>query len=429
MDRRTTGEDTLREVTSALDEGIFVVDGACRLVFMNATAERLLGWTEDDLLGTTNVHEVIHKSGEPPVPSALEKCRVLEVARSGAPYRSDDETFVRKDGSTFPVSLVVTPLVEDGVVTSAIVVFSDITRDRVAQQALRRSEANYHALFNAVNDAIFVHDAETGAILDVNRKTTEMYGYTPDEARQRTVADLSADVPPYTIGRAVERVRKAAAGEPQLFEWLAKDRSGRQFWVEVNLKHVALGERDRVVATVRDVSGRKRAEEALREKDRAIRRAYTDVIAAVTGGRLVLMTPDEVERSLGEPLSPGMRVRSFEELAESRHVIRAIVGDAFPGIPLNDVVLASGEALTNAVKHAGGGTYRLLRQDGCLQVSIFDQGPGIDFRYLPKATLTAGFSTKPSLGMGFTIMLELCERVMLTTQPGNTTVVLEMARE
>jgi anti-sigma regulatory factor (Ser/Thr protein kinase) len=60
-------------------------------------------------------------------------------------------------------------------------------------------------------------------------------------------------------------------------------------------------------------------------------------------------------------------------------------------------------------------------------VAIADDGPGIDFRTLPKATLVPGFSTAASLGMGFTIMLQLCERVLLSTRPGRTVVVLEFA--
>ena len=85
------------------------------------------------------------------------------------------------------------------------------------------------------------------------------------------------------------------------------------------------------------------------------------------------------------------------------------------------------EALDNALKHAGSGTYQVFAKNGLLQVAISDDGPGIDFRTLPKATLVRGFSTAASLGMGFTIMLQLSERVLLATRPGHTQVVLEFA--
>ena len=135
----------------------------------------------------------------------------------------------------------------------------------MTNRPLDDAEANYRAIFDTANDAIFVHDVATGAILDVNRKMSDMYGYTRDEARHLTVQDLSAGVAPHTQEHALELVQEAVAGTPQLFEWLAKDRAGRLFWVEVNLKRVVIGAHDRLLAIVRDITERKRAERQIRE--------------------------------------------------------------------------------------------------------------------------------------------------------------------
>lgn len=130
-------------------------------------------------------------------------------------------------------------------------------------------EENYRAIFNAANDAIFVHDIETGEILDVNQKMCEMYGYTLQEARCLNVESLSMGIPPYTQENAMWLIRKAAKGHPQLFEWMARNKSGNLFWVEVSLKRVPLGKKNHMLAIVRDITQRKEAEEALREaKDR-----------------------------------------------------------------------------------------------------------------------------------------------------------------
>jgi PAS domain S-box-containing protein len=142
----------------------------------------------------------------------------------------------------------------------------DLTKSKGSEEALRQSEANYRAIFDAANDAIFVHDIETGEILDVNRKMCEMYGHTAEEVRQLTVEDLSAGEPPYTDEVAQQLMKKAAEGEPQLFEWRAKDKSGRIFWVEVNLQRALIGRKDCLLAVVRDITRRKRAEEKLREQ-------------------------------------------------------------------------------------------------------------------------------------------------------------------
>lgn len=63
------------------------------------------------------------------------------------------------------------------------IVFQDLFRHREIECELGESEADYLAIFNAVNDAIFIHDAASGAILDAT-KMTEMYGYGPEEIRR-----------------------------------------------------------------------------------------------------------------------------------------------------------------------------------------------------------------------------------------------------
>lgn len=143
-----------------------------------------------------------------------------------------------------------------------------------AEEALRMSEATYREIFNAANYAIFVHHIETGDILDVNRRMEEMYGYTIEEARSLKVEDLSSGVSPFNQETALRLVRRAAAGEPQLFEWYAKDKNGRLFWVEVNLKKAMIAGEERVLAVVRDISERKRAEEALRESEERYRSLF-----------------------------------------------------------------------------------------------------------------------------------------------------------
>ena len=125
------------------------------------------------------------------------------------------------------------------------------------------SPADCRAIFDAVSDAILVHDTATGEILEVNRGMCEMFGYTPEEARQLKVTALCGGAPGSQLEPALSVLAKAAAGSPQVFEWQARDRAGRVFWVEVDLKPIRLGGRDRVLAVLRDIDRRKLAEEAL----------------------------------------------------------------------------------------------------------------------------------------------------------------------
>jgi diguanylate cyclase (GGDEF)-like protein/PAS domain S-box-containing protein len=173
---------------------------------------------------------------------------------------------------------------EKGDVVGIFAAARDITERKRAEEALRESEERFHAIFDWVSDAIFIHDMATGAILDVNRRMNEMYGYSHDEALKLDVDALSAGTPPYTQQDALRRLANAARGEPQTFEWLAKDKAGRLFWVEVAIRHAKLAGQDRLLVSVRDISERKQAQQALQESEER----YRSVIAALFEGVLLL---------------------------------------------------------------------------------------------------------------------------------------------
>ncbi len=126
--------------------------------------------------------------------------------------------------------------------------------------ALSVSEANYRSIFDSANDAIFVQDAATGRILDMNQEACRTYGWSLAEAANMGADGLISSDPSYALDSALGYLVKAATGEPQVFEWLAKDRDGRTFWTEVSLKRIDIGGQLRVLAIVRDISERKRLE-------------------------------------------------------------------------------------------------------------------------------------------------------------------------
>lgn len=181
-----------------------------------------------------------------------------------------------------------------------------------------------------------------------------------------------------------------------------------------------------VIGILEDISERVRAEEAVLERHRAVRDAYATVIEAVTGGQLMLVDPEEIEELAGEPLVPTQTLSGPEDIPRARHVLEQrvteLTGDSEC---VDNVVLASSEAMTNALRHAGEGTWELRQNDGRLQVLVRDKGPGIDFADLPRLALVPGGSTGMSLGMGFTIMLGTCARVAISTSEEGTDILLE----
>ena len=146
-----------------------------------------------------------------------------------------------------------------------------ITTANQAEEALRQSERNYREIFNAANDAIFIHDANTGAILDVNDTMLRMYGFSREEALRLTPNDSSMGDSPYSAKEVRQWMDKAVTEGPQMFEWKARKKTGELFWVEVAIKFAEISGQRRMLAMVRDISARKQAEEELRERESVLR--------------------------------------------------------------------------------------------------------------------------------------------------------------
>ncbi len=155
----------------------------------------------------------------------------------------------------------------------------DITERVQSQEAARQSELSYREIFENVNDGICIHELETGAIIDVNATLCHMYGYSRQELMQLAIGDLSAEEPPYSQETAMARIQDATRSGPQLFEWKAREKSGKVFWVEVNLKRAVLNGQALLFAMVRDISDRKATEQALKRSE-AEKKAILDGITS-----------------------------------------------------------------------------------------------------------------------------------------------------
>ena len=132
---------------------------------------------------------------------------------------------------------------------------------------LELREERFRSIFESVNDAIFILERESGAILDVNPRMCEMFGYSRDEATRLDLGALSAGTPPYTLDDAAAIIRGLRPGDRQIFEWRARHRDGHLFWVEVSLRLATIGGVVRVLSVVRDIDERRTMEEALRRSE------------------------------------------------------------------------------------------------------------------------------------------------------------------
>lgn len=163
------------------------------------------------------------------------------------------------------------------VAITALLVTAMVRRDLQRQEKLLQraleGEGRLRAIFDTVGDAIFVHDPETGEILDVSAGIRD-WGYEPEELRGVGVARISANLPPWSENAALSWIQRAAAGEQPTFHWLARRKDGSVFWAEVNLRRVDLSGRPVVLALAQDVSERKVAEAALRASEERFSKAF-----------------------------------------------------------------------------------------------------------------------------------------------------------
>ncbi|MBU0492639.1 MAG: PAS domain S-box protein [Chloroflexi bacterium] len=156
-------------------------------------------------------------------------------------------------------------------------VVRDITERRQAEEAIRESETRYRTLFETANDAIFTMREDR--FIDCNPKTLEVFGVTREQILGQPPYRFSPEFQPDgrdSKEKALEKIEQALAGKPQSFEWRHIRYDGTPFDAEVTLERVEIADQIFLQATVRDVTERKRLEQAMQESlDRRERQVQT----------------------------------------------------------------------------------------------------------------------------------------------------------
>src|SRR3712207_4436253 len=183
--------------------------------------------------------------------------------RDGEVHRVDDEVFWRKDGTSFPVEYTATPIREEGEVTGAVVTFTDVTERREAEEALRKSEELHRAVVEQSVEAIYLFDPDSKRVLEANHAFEELRGYTTDELLRMTIYDFvdhEREDKDQSVSRHVVE-RRRFVGERRY-----RREDGRLLEVEVSATLIPYHGKEAVCAVARDVTERKEAEAALRER-------------------------------------------------------------------------------------------------------------------------------------------------------------------
>jgi len=257
---RRRAEDHFRKLVEFASEGIAVSNAQGLITFANPKLHEMLGFSSGGLMGQ-DPGELLDEV------SLVEfRARLAELNQGGGSESFHRQWRLRhKNGHWLDVWISAAPTKDlAGAYDGSIIMVTDISALKDAERALRQSEEQFRTIFDGVAEAIFINDPETGAILDVNQRARELYGYSTEEIRKISVADISSGEPPYTQDDVVAKLRLPAA-ERQPFQWHARRKDGSLFWVEVAIREAVIGGEKRLLVGVHDISRRRAQEQVVAE--------------------------------------------------------------------------------------------------------------------------------------------------------------------
>lgn len=267
---------TLQSLIAASPRAIFTLDLEERVKIWNPAASRIFGWSEQEILGqlnpvinTRSVHQY----------SAFRQKILQGITPSSLEIRRQ-----RKDGEEIDIVFSAAPLTDnEDRINGIVAVVADISEQKEQAEQIRLLQS---VVVNT-NDAVLITDAEPidepgPRIIYVNEAFTRTTGYTLKEVIGKTPRILQG---PKTNRQALAKVRKAlATWQPVTVETINYRKDGSEFWVEFSIVAVAnqRGLYTHWISVQRDITDRKRTEQALRQSDERFRRVVENALDIIT---------------------------------------------------------------------------------------------------------------------------------------------------
>jgi PAS domain S-box-containing protein len=254
MEALRVSEERYRSVVENIGIGLTLIDRDHRIAMANAMQGQIFHKAASKLVGRKCFEEFEKRDAVCP------HCPGVQAMATGRPAMVET-TGIRDNGSVNFARIKAFPVLDaQGTPTGFIEVVEDITELKQAEEAQQESEERFRLLVEYAADAFFLHDSDS-SILDVNRRACESLGYTREELLSLSIQDFD---PAFDLGE-LEQWEQMVPGEPVTFERVHIRNDGTTFPVEVRLGVFKSGERRLFLALVRDITERKRAEEALKE--------------------------------------------------------------------------------------------------------------------------------------------------------------------
>ena len=172
-------------ILESMGEGLCQLDEEGRITFMSPAGAHLLGYQPEEMIGR-NAQALFHHSAPDGRPYPAESCASWFALRDGVHCARDTEVYWRKDGSSFPVHYVSSPMVVGGIQHGAVVTFRDISEETRVRRALQDNETKLHQ----VNETLESRVQERTQALAAALETAEM----AKRSRGQFLANMSHEI-------------------------------------------------------------------------------------------------------------------------------------------------------------------------------------------------------------------------------------------
>ena len=168
---------TLRNeaILNSAGEGIYGTDLEGKILFLNQAAQEMLGWSASEVIGRSS-HQLFHHTWADGRPYPLQECPLhASLSQGGSRCGWDEIFFWNRDGRKLPVELVITPLVVNGAVMGAVVIFRDVTEQRRAEEEIRQFHQDLET--RVLQRTAELKDSQAALmnlVEDLNEKSTEL---------------------------------------------------------------------------------------------------------------------------------------------------------------------------------------------------------------------------------------------------------------
>ncbi len=254
-------EMRFKELADLLPQPVFEVDESRTVSFANRACLEIFGLTEEDYKRGLSLLDFV-------APDERKRAlREIEKVFAGAPGEPERYNAVGKDGVVFPALVSASPIVRDQKVVGLRGILVDLAEITAANEAIAASENRYRFLFESSIDEFFMID-ENGKFMQVNEAGCEMLGYTREEIIGESIHKIVA---PEVTGMTDDRVKHVFSEKELTFETVHMRKDGAKIPVEVRSRAVVFDGKPVLLATARDLTERKKAEEAIAERNRQLK--------------------------------------------------------------------------------------------------------------------------------------------------------------